>query len=330
MESDIKNIEGHNMFDRQLAPVPEATQVRIVTLMPDFYEFWDKAKNETLENKIALWDNLFESKHRSFYDAVIYEGFTGDRLAQMKMAKLKGFFSRLTDADVKRMKSREAEIMKLIPIALEPFKEILPEEKLSTDHYILPSLYTSSGAVRPYNRNLVIFYGLELLSTFKNPQDIKANVFHETVHVIHFRELYPLLADKLKGSIFDTESMRYMGPLFFSYMEGIAVYLTEKAYPNQWRIGLIESNVPKYEENFASYTRMLLDDAQDFEFQKYQKYFFDDSKDPVVPQKFGYWLGYKAIQHLAKTFTVKEMLSWPPDHIKEMMTKVVAELTSRK
>jgi len=276
------------MFDRQLAPVPEATRVRIVTLMPDFYEFWDKAKNETLENKIALWDNLFESKHKSFYDAVIYEGFTGEQLAQMKMRKLKGFFTRLTDADVKRMKSREADIIKLIPTALEPFKEILPEEKLSTDHCICPSLYTSSGAVRPYNQNMVIYYGLELLSTFKNPQDIKANIFHETVHFIHFQKLYPLLADKFRGSIFDTELMRHMGPLFFSYIEGIAVYLTEKAYPNQWRIGLIESNVPKYEENFIGYTKMLLDDAQDFGFPKYQKYFFDDSKDPVVPQKFGY------------------------------------------
>jgi len=318
------------MFDRQLGRVRETTWVRIVTLMPDFYKFWNKAKNETLENKIALWDNLFESKHKSFYDAVIYEGFTGEQLAQMKMIKLKGFFSHLTDADVKRMKSREAEIIKLIPTALEPFKEILPEEKFSTDHYILPSLYTSSGAVRPYNQNMVIYYGLELLSTFKNPQDIKANIFHEVVHVIHFQKLYPLLADKFKGSIFDMELMQYMGPLFFSYIEGIAVYLTEKAYPNQWRIGLIESNVPKYEENFAVYTKTLLDDAHDFDFPKYQKYFLDNSKDPVVPQKFGYWLGYKAIQHLAKTFTVKEMLSWPPDHIKEMMTKVVAELTRGK
>ncbi|MDH5405664.1 MAG: hypothetical protein OEX80_03905, partial [Candidatus Aminicenantes bacterium] len=39
---------------------------RIISFMPDFYRFWQEAKDEPSESKMALWDSLFESRHSDF------------------------------------------------------------------------------------------------------------------------------------------------------------------------------------------------------------------------------------------------------------------------
>ena len=37
------------------------THCQIITFMPDFYRFWEEAKDQTLEKKIVLWDSIFEA-----------------------------------------------------------------------------------------------------------------------------------------------------------------------------------------------------------------------------------------------------------------------------
>jgi len=50
--------------------------------------------------------------------------------------------------------------------------------------------------------------------------------------------------EKYKGNMNIFAIVIGEGALFFSFIEGLAVYTTEIAYPDAFRPGLIEKNVP--------------------------------------------------------------------------------------
>ena len=283
---------------------------RIISFMPDFYDFWEKAKDEPPEKKIELWNTVFESKHEEFYRQAVYGRLSGDQMERLKSRLLKGFLSSLTESDIKRMKEKENEIKKLIPETQTDLKRMFPDEERIISHYIIPSLNTSSGCGRIYENDMIIYYGLESLSTFKKPIDIKAIIAHETFHVIHFRKIAPAFMKKYGGDFNMHTIMQRMGALFYAFLEGMAVYTTEKIYPDAFRPGLIEKNVTEYEENFITYTKEFLKDNENFNYQKFRKYFQDPSGDKTIPEKFGYWIGYKVVEKLANNHTIPEMMIW--------------------
>jgi uncharacterized protein YjaZ len=240
----------------------------------------------------------------------------------MKKAKLRSFFSSLTENDVKRMKNKGPQIHKLISKAIDDLLNTLNKDPILTFHYIVPSLNTSSGAVRPFNGKIVAYYGLELLSRFDEP-GIKATIFHESFHVLHFQNLFPAFMEKYRGNMNIFAMVRGEGALFFSFIEGLAVYTTEIAYPNAFRPGLIEKNVPLYQQHFNEYTQEFLKDSEAFDYSKYEKYFLDYSQNPSVPAKFGYWLGYQVVKSLHNEYSISEMMRWTPP---EMKDKVSSEI----
>lgn len=202
----------------------------------------------------------------------------------------------------------------------------LNRKPILTFHYIVPSLNTSSGAVRPFNGKLIAYYGLESLSIFDKPLDIKAIVFHESFHLIHFQNLFPALMEKYQGNTDIFSIVMGEGLLFFAFIEGLAVYATECAYPSAFRPGLLEKNVPLYKAHFNEYAKEFLKDAQAFDYSKYEKYFTDYSPNPSVPYKFGYWLGYQVIKSLQKQYSVSEMMKWDSEKIKFLLSAEMKDI----
>ena len=301
---------------------PQESTPDVVSLMPDFYAYWDKAVHEPLETRLSLWDTLFERNHTEFYEQVVYR-MSGQDPARIKPRLLKGFLGSLQDADVQRMKDSEERVIELIPLAINDLKTILPEEKGSTTHYILPALNLTSGSARPYKGDMVVYYGLETLSKFKNPADIKAIIAHETFHVYHFRHLFPFYREKYGENVSMMSALQGEGLLFLAFMEGLTVYAVEKLYPDVFRPGLIEENVPLYEKNFILYTKEFLKDIENFNYPVYQKYFIDSYENPEMPEKFGYWLGYSVIKSLINEFSIQEMMTWLPEDAVKKMRQVI-------
>lgn len=286
---------------------------QVVSFIPEFCAFWQTAKEEPLERKIELWETLFESKHSEFYRQVIYEKLEGEELTRFKEKKLKDFLSSLKDEDVKRMRVKNDELIQLIPQATDALGKTIQHSDGTVTHYIIPSLNTSRGACRPYKAEMIVFYGLEFISQMESQDYIKAIIAHETFHVLHFRNIAPLLWRKYAEEANIVSLVEGEGPLFFVFIEGLAVYTTEKIYPGIPRPGIIEKNVPLYEKNFLAYTREFLKDLKDFNHQKYRKYFIEPSNDPLIPDKFGFWLAYKVIQSMCQEYSVEEMMKWCPE-----------------
>jgi len=295
----------------------------IISFMPDFYRFWQEAKDEPLESKMALWDSLFESRHSDFYQQVIYEGLSGEQLSQFKSQKLKSFLGSLKEDDIDRIKIKEEELKRLIPQGLEALKKQVPAEKIVPTYYIIPSLNTSSGACRPYKDDFIVYLGLEIISQMRNQDSIKALIVHETFHALHFKDIIPIIKEKYGENVNIFAFIQGEGPLFISFFEGLAVYATEKIYPGIPRPGIMEDFVSQYQDNFILYTREFLKDLESFDYQKYKKYFIDPSDDPLIPAKFGYWLGYKVIESLSENFSVQQMIEWTPEKANQMVSKEI-------
>lgn len=311
-------------------PQEKSASFRIISFMPDFYHFWQEAKDEPLERKVALWDRLFESRHSEFYQQVIYEGLSGEQLSQFKAKKLKDFLGSLKEDDVERMKIKEEELKRLIPQGLEALKKQVPAEKIVPTYYIIPSLNTSSGACRPYKDDFIVYLGLEIISQMSNPDFITVLIVHETFHALHFKDIIPIIKEKYGENVNIFAFIQGEGPLFIAFFEGLAVYATEKIYPGIPRPGIMEDFVSQYQENFILYTKEFLKDLKGFDYQKYKKYFIDPSDDPLIPAKFGYWLGYKVIESLSKDLSVQQMMEWAPEKANQMVGKEINHILNTK
>ena len=77
---------------------------------------------------------------------------------------------------------------------------------------------------------------------------------------------------------------------------------------------------------FIAYTREFLKDMQNFSYQVYQKYFIDGFEDPVIPAKFGYWLGYSVVKSLSKEYSIQEMMTWLPEYAIEKMREEIDKI----
>jgi hypothetical protein len=302
----------------------QGSRPSIVSFMPDFYIFWEKAKDKPLDEKMRLWDEQFENKYSDFYKEIIYAAENEEQLSNIKSERLKKFFVYLEDSHVENMKTKEKELKEHIPEVLEELRKYFPDIKDDTPQYIIPSLFTSSGAVRPYKGAMVVYFGLEIISRMDSPAEVKANVFHETFHAYHFKNIMPFLVNKYGEN--QVGGLHQEGPLLFAFLEGLTVLATEKTYSGIPRPGIVERFVPDYEDNFYLYLEEFLKDLENYNQQKfYQRYFWDPSDDPFIPDKFGYWLGYKIALSLNKEFSIQEMANWDPDKAKQKFSQKINE-----
>ncbi|MGD2245774.1 MAG: hypothetical protein PVI11_04415 [Candidatus Aminicenantes bacterium] len=289
--------------------------------MPDFFEFWKTAKSEPLGKKIELWETLFERQHREFYRNVIYADLTEEELGQSKARVLNKFLNSLTDEHVWDMKKREKEFKELIPQVSADLQKLLPHDGQISTHYIVPFLFffptldTGPLTVSPYKEEIVAAFGLEAIKKQDTLDSIKTVILHTWVHILQYRNISPILWRKYKDNVNLYTLIEGEGPLLFAFKEGLAVFVSWKAYPDIFPYGPAEKYIPRYEKNFVHYAREFLKDMKDFSLEVYHKYFRNESDGPEIPGKFGYWLGYKVVKSLRENHSLEDMIQWSPARI---------------
>ena len=285
---------------------------RVVTFMPDFYAFWDKAKDLPIEKKIELWDSLYESKHSDFYREAIFGGGFEESIRISKEQMLKEFLGNLSDEDIGAMKAKEQELKNSIPLVARKVDEAFSSREEGTVHYIIPSLNVTSGAGAPYKGDLIIFYGIEFMTRYEDPEYIQEMIAHQILHVIHYRKIAPILWKKYGTNGNLNVLLDREGPLFFIFREGLAISFAEKLFPGGDRPGIIEKNFPLFERNFQDYTKKFLQDLRNFTPEIYQNY-FSAIQSNSDPPGFGFYLGYRIVKSLLNEFSLEQLLEWSPE-----------------
>ena len=288
------------------------THCQIITFMPDFYRFWEEAKDQTLEKKIVLWDSIFEAKHADFYRDVVYRKGVTDSTELSKVLKLKEFLGGLSDENIQKMKDKEQELKALIPEVARKISKVFSSQEKGTAHFIIPSLNVTTGAGAPYKGDLIIFYGIEFMTRYEDPDYIKEMIAHQILHVLHYREITPHLWKKYGTNGNLNVLLDREGPLFFIYREGLAISFAESLFPGGDRPGIIEKNVPVFEKNYLDYTKRFLQDLRNFTPEVYENYFSGIQRNSEPPG-FGYYLGYQIVKSLQEEYSLEELLQWSPE-----------------
>jgi hypothetical protein len=293
---------------------------RIVTFMPDFYIFCNKAKGLVLEEKTRLWDEIFEAKHSDFYQEAIFGSSEYEAVKRFKEEKIPSFLCSLDDDCVRKMKAKETELLELIPVVADRVKKVLPSSGEVITHFIIPSVNVTCGAGTPYKGDLIIFYGIEFMIRYDNTEYIKEIIAHQILHVIHYRYLAPALWKKYGANGNLNVLLDREGPLFSIYREGLAIAFAEGLFPGGDRPGISEKNVPLFEKNFQEYTKRFLQDLRDFTPEVFESYFSGTQKKSEPPG-FGFFLGYKIVKSLLQYNSLEELIQWSPERAVQAVWK---------
>ena len=310
----------------EIAFSPEQVKPRIINIAAEFVQYWEKAKDLPMEDKVKLWDEMIESKHKNFYQQIIYPLFYRTGMEKAKNEIMMRFLETIPDR-IDRIKECAFAMEDEIVETLRLFKEKYPKFVPIFDYYLAISLDQSDGGVRTFNNSIICFFGIDAASKIKSKVRRQALIAHESFHLYQFSQLMPKIMQKY-GRINMQQLMGKAGAGTMMFIEGHAVRATEHLLPEAGLYAVYENLIPEIEEKMPKLADELLN--QPMTPQIYKKYFLDPNDDPFVPEKSAYYMGYLIVKDLEKEYSLAEMVKWDLDTINQKMAEGLKKLKEGK
>ena len=312
----------------KIAFSPEQVKPRVINIAAEFVQYWEQAKDLPMEDKVKLWDEMIESKHKNFYQQIIYQFLYGTGMEKAKEEKLIRFLETVPDR-IDRIKECAFTMEDEIVETLQLFKAKYPEFVPIFDYYLAISLDQADGAVRPFNNSIICFFGVDAASNIKSKVRRQALIAHESFHLYQFSHLMPKIMQKY-GQINTQQFMAQTGAGFWMFIEGQAVRATEHLLPEAGLYAVYEKLIPEIKEKMPQLADELLQNMQPMSPQIYKKYFLDPNDDTFVPKKSAYYMGYLIVKELEEEYSMAEMVKWDFDTINQKMADGLKKLKEVK
>ncbi len=171
-----------NTVAGEAAADPEEIKPHIINIAVDFIQYWEKAKDLPMEEKIRLWDEMIESTHKHFYQQVIYPLYYRHGKKNVKEDLLPKFLETVPDR-IDLIKECAAEMEKEIVEVVGLLNEKYPDFKPIFDYYLAISLDQSDGGFRPFNNSVICFFGVDAAARIKSKVRRQALIAHESFHL---------------------------------------------------------------------------------------------------------------------------------------------------
>jgi hypothetical protein len=297
----------------------EEAKPRIINIAADFVQYWEQAKNLPMEEKIKLWDEMIMSTHQHFYQQVIYPLYYRQGKKNVKEDLLPQFLETVPDR-IDLIKECAAEMEKEIVEVVGLLHEKYPDFKPIFDYYLAISLDQSDGGVRPFNKSVICFFGVDAASRIKSKVRRQALIAHESFHLYQMSNLMPKIMQKF-GQMNMQQLMSQMGIAPMMFIEGHAVRATEHLLPEAGLYSIYENLIPDIEKKLPKLADELLQNVEVMNPEIYRKYFLDPNNDDFVPEKSGYYIGYLIVKDLEKEYSLTEMVKWDLDTLNQNMIK---------
>ena len=313
-----------NTINGAAAPGSEEAKPRIINIAADFVQYWEQAKNLPMEEKIKLWDEMIMSTHQHFYQQVIYPLYYRQGKKNVKEDLLPRFLETIPDR-IDLIKECAAEMEKEIVEVVGLLHEKYPDFKPIFDYYLAISLDQSDGGVRPFNKSVICFFGVDAASRIKSKVRRQALIAHESFHLYQMSNLMPKIMQKF-GQMNMQQLMSQMGIAPMMFIEGHAVRATEHLLPEAGLYSIYENLIPDIEKKLPKLADELLQNVEVMNPEIYRKYFLDPNNDDFVPEKSGYYMGYLIVKDLEKEYSLTEMVKWDLDTLNQNMIKGLKKL----
>jgi hypothetical protein len=283
--------------------------------MPEFWRFWDAARDQPLDKQMQLWRDLYVRPHQAVFDDL---AVPCKPQFDSEWAKSSYFpnLPKITPA----MHAISDELREQIHPATARFLKTFPDMHWAGDIYIMASGYCFNGRAQSIGGRSAILFGIDTIAAF-NQQNQIPHLHHELFHCYH-------------RQFFDYEpSSGY--PLWTSlWTEGLAVYVSEQLNPraserdlSMMPLGMVEHVNSRQSELAADFLKRF-----DSTGEKDATVYFNDanSKDPFVPPRAGYELGVLVVRDLAEHYSLQTMAHWSQQEAKPRIREVLADIGQPK
>lgn len=272
----------------------------------DFLRFWEEAcKAETLEEKKALWNKIYEEPNKDIFD-IYYNGF-GNR------KNLDAAIIEKLPTAIERIKKLNIEIESKIKEVTLKCSELFHTDDIDFNYVIMVGTFSSNGWGCFYNNKPTVFFAVE----FDNDLDY-FDIFlsHEITHNFHMN------INKIDDA---NANLAYL-----TLEEGLAVVASKTLYPGfadtvYLNFGLYgDAWLRKCRDIFYSIKDEYILSLTSNENETIRKYFFGRiSEDKPVPNRIGYVIGYNIVSVLVKNYSFHEIASWNLEealyHVKKVL-----------
>ncbi len=278
------------------AAVGACAVVQVKDSVDSFLQFYDATKGTPEQQKIDGFRKLVYTSNPDFYQYRLDDWErNGQDLDTELLKQLKLFESyELTFREI------HAKVRDQLVSSLASFSARFPDFQMTYPVWMVHSLGVADGPKRAIAGRDVFLIGLDVIARL-HPGENGAFFHHEILHLYHGQHYR-------------------QSPALFSHLwgEGLAVYVSRVLNPSATarEILLADDSGPleeKVNPVLAALAARLLADFHSEDFRIHNKYFGSSSREPGIPPRAGYYVGYLLAQKMAGRYTIEELIQLQDD-----------------
>jgi hypothetical protein len=276
--------------------------VRDVT--PDFFAFWSRARGRSPDEQRQLWYELYEEPNRELL------ALCGGRHGNPEV--LPAALARFPN-DLQRVRETLPVLRAAIERTDPELARLFALDRLDLHWVLLVGMYWSDGWVVQLDGLPTCFIAVEMLDS---PLRAEILLPHEAAHVTHQARLGSHYADltTLGDSVFveglATLASSHMAPGFSE-----VAYLWAGLERTPLRGLPVSDWLAHCEASWPALQSRLLRELHDTSPERTAAYFLGSRTPEDLPERIGYFAGYRLVSALAKEHPIADLARWPSERI---------------
>lgn len=250
---------------------PIVAPYKTVNLMPSFWEFWEKAKDQDLTTQTKLFQETFVKAYPEIYSATVLniapEGFE-----EKLNAQIQAFLFQLKKQPDYKLRRLTNSLANEFSANEEKFLSRFPNLAWDGTIYFIPSLSTFVSKQDVINGKKVLLFGLDTIAFTRKDEISLWPIFHHQLFHLYHQQFQP-----------NAKHLEFNEPLYdFIWNEGLACYVTSLLDPEISRGELIQLDSVKgtTKAPLATIANALRQDLKVKSTEAYQNYYaFDTNTD---------------------------------------------------
>jgi hypothetical protein len=271
-------------------------QVKVSYLTNDFLNYYALSKDLPDDLKIKYFGTEVYDKA-----PLIYENIYNDIkwIGQVPDDRILRFVNEFKSIE-NNFKELSGKLNVQFDSSLAKFQKTFPDFKPDFDVCILHSLGIRAGGPVKIQDKTVLMFGVDQMAKYFSFQNFNPFFQHELAHIYHSQHFAPI------------DSEKYSNDAFYNFLwrEGLAVYISSvlNPYARDIEIFMVDSLPQKTTNVIQIIARDLAENLYSTDKKLIEKYFWKSSKDTIIPQTAGYYLGYLLVKEIAKEYSLVELV----------------------
>ncbi len=256
-----------------------------------FLKFWEASKAAPAEERVRRFRESVCDANPEFYRFRFEDWKTGGLDPDEELLRQLSLF----ESYEKTFRAIHSPVRAQLDSSLASFSARFPDFKMNFPVWIVHSLGLADGTKRTIAGKEVFVIGMDMVARY-HPEGNTAFFHHELLHLYH------------------GQHYRQSGALFSHlWGEGLAVYVSAALNPSATPKELLLTNdrgglAAQVDPILPRLAAELLADFQSQDWKVHSRYFGASSRDPWMPARAGYYIGYILLRSMADRYSLEQLI----------------------